>query len=130
MTLTAIAIALAAANPSADAQTYDAYPPAELGAASLAKGESEQAMQTLERQLETSPNDPALLINLGIAYAQAGEEAKARNMFKAAMSSPEHFELETANGSEMDSRRLARKAIAMLDRGEFRPATNRMVMAE
>ena len=32
------------------------------------------------------------------------------------------IELETANGSTTDSRRLARHALAMLDRGEFRPA--------
>ncbi|MCK0127699.1 tetratricopeptide repeat protein [Erythrobacter sp. F6033] len=132
MTLTALAIALAASNPAADtsaAQTDATTQPEELGAASLAKGESGQAIRALEPQLKSNPSDPALLINLGIAFAQAGEEAKARAMFKAAMSSHKQLELETADGNSTDSRRLARKAIAMLDRGEFRPA-NRLVMRD
>ncbi|TRD12023.1 hypothetical protein FGU71_09235 [Erythrobacter insulae] len=130
MTFTTLVIALAAANPAVDAPTNDAPATAELGAASLVQGKSASAIQTIEPQLDETPHDPALLINMGIAFAQTGDDAKARSLFKAAMSSPEHFELETASGSTIDSRRLARRAIAMLDRGEFRPANSRLVLAE
>nr|WP_298929715.1 tetratricopeptide repeat protein [uncultured Erythrobacter sp.] len=133
MTFTAFAIALAVSNPVADSAVEQSEASAqrtELSSEALARGESESAILKLEKQVEESPNDPALLINLGIAYAQSGDDAKARLMFKAAMSSSEEFDLETADGSEMDSRRLARKAMSMLDRGEFRQPSSRMVMAE
>jgi len=91
-----------------------------LAAASLSQGESVRAIAMLQAELEQYPGDPALLINLGIAYAQSGSDAEARNAFEAAMASREALELETADGTTMDSRRLARRAIAMLNRGEFR----------
>lgn len=85
----------------------------------LAQGESVRAIAMLKTALEDTPGDPALLINLGIAYAQGGNEAEARASFEAAMASREVIELEMANGATMDSRRLARRALGMLDRGEF-----------
>lgn len=93
-----------------------------LAAETLADGQSAQAIALINAALESQPNDPALLINLGIAQAQAGLEAQARASFEAARDGREVVDLETANGGSMDSRRLARRAIAMLDRGEFRPA--------
>ncbi|MBU7581109.1 MAG: tetratricopeptide repeat protein, partial [Porphyrobacter sp.] len=72
-----------------------------------------------------NPHDAAVLINLGIAYAQAGHDAKARAAFEQALACHEVIELDTADGSATDSRRLARKAIKMLERGEFRPAAAR-----
>jgi len=92
----------------------------ELAAYPLAQGRALQAIAILETELAEHPHDPALLINLGIAHAQRGDEATAREIFETAMKSPEAIDLETANGSLMDSRRLARRAIAMLERGEFR----------
>ena len=67
----------------------------------------------------------AVLINLGIAYAQGGDEAKARAAFEQALACHEVVELDTADGSATDSRRLARKAIRMLERGEFRSVAPR-----
>ncbi|WP_252258375.1 tetratricopeptide repeat protein [Erythrobacter aurantius] len=91
----------------------------ELAVQPLAQGESVRAIAMLKTALEEAPGDPALLINLGIAYAQGGNDAEARASFEAAMASREVIELEMANGATMDSRRLARRALAMLDRGEF-----------
>jgi hypothetical protein len=56
---------------------------------------------------------------LGIAYARVGRTAEARAAFEAAASSDERFRLETASGEWMDSRDLARRALAMLDKGEL-----------
>lgn len=92
-----------------------------LASETLAMGNTTRAIQMLEAQLETSPGDPALLINLGIAHAQNGNEAKALASFEAALTSREIVELEVADGRTTNSRRLARQAIAMLERGEFRP---------
>ena len=94
-----------------------------LASASLADGEAYKAIQKLEAEIKAYPNDPALRINLGIAHAQAGNEAEARVQFDAAMASREVLELDTADGRTTDSRKLARQAIAMLERGEFRPAS-------
>lgn len=93
-----------------------------LAAEILADGESVRAIAMLKAELEEHPGDPALLINLGIAYAQNGSTAEARKSFEAALASREVVELETANGTATDSRRLARRALAMLSRGEFRPS--------
>lgn len=92
----------------------------DLSAQALSDGQTIRAIATLEAELEASPGDPALLINLGIARAQIGETEKARANFEAAMRSRDVVDLETANGTMTDSRRLARKAMAMLERGEFR----------
>ncbi|MBA4768637.1 MAG: hypothetical protein H2049_13530, partial [Porphyrobacter sp.] len=68
------------------------------------------------------PGDAAVLINLGIAYARMGDETRARDAFRQALACEEVVELETADGLATDSRRLARKALKMLERGEFRAA--------
>ncbi len=110
-----------AGSAAAQTTTLDQTPSdAGLAAAALTEGESIRAIAMLRAQLEEFPGDPALLINLGIAYAQGGNDAEARASFQAAMSGREMIELETANGTTTDSRRLARRALAMLDRGEFR----------
>jgi len=135
MSITAFALALIAATPlsgaAADGLTAPlasapaATPTPELAAQSLAAGRVEQALVTLEQASAADPQDAAVLINLGIAYAQAGREAKARAAFKQALACDAVIALETADGTSTDSRRLARKALKMLDRGEFRPAAAR-----
>ncbi|MBV7266430.1 tetratricopeptide repeat protein [Erythrobacter ani] len=123
MTLTAIALAIAAANPVVGAPATSqlgAEPDAKLGAASLSEGKGVEAMQVLESELDANPHDPAVLINLGIAHAHRGDDVKARALFKAALTTPEPIELETADGDLTDSRRLARKALRMLEAGDLR----------
>jgi Tfp pilus assembly protein PilF len=121
-TLFALALVLPSPLPAAPAaQLGLAEERRELAAQPLAAGRQDEALALLERALAADPHDPAVLINLGIAYAHKGEEAKARAAFAAALACREVVELETADGSVTDSRRLARKALRMLARGEFRP---------
>ncbi|MGB3711716.1 MAG: tetratricopeptide repeat protein [Erythrobacter sp.] len=119
LVISAIALASLAGSGAALAQ-QPAVSDAPLAAQTIANGEQARAILILERQLEQHPDDPALLINLGIANAQLGQEVEARERFEAAMSSRQSIDLETANGSLMDSRKVARRALAMLERGEFR----------
>ena len=124
MPFIALAIAVATASPIAGdpiSAHMSAEPEARLASASLVAGRDDEAIRMLEREHAERPNDPGVLINLGIAYAHRGDDAKARMMFKAAMASDDVTDLETAGGDAMDSRKLARKALSMLDRGEFRP---------
>lgn len=128
MSVTAFAIALIAATPLAAAPATPVTRLAEateLAVQPLATGRADQALATLEKASIADPHDAAVLINLGIAYAQAGDDAKARAAFEQALACHEVIELDTADGSATDSRRLARKAIKMLERGEFRPAPTR-----
>lgn len=128
MSVTVLAIALIAAAPQADLSAVQLRPPTEandLAAQSLSAGHGDQALAVLEQASAANPHDPAVLINLGIAYAQLGDEAKARTAFAAALASHDVVELDTADGTATDSRRLARKALKMLERGEFRPADAR-----
>ena len=117
-TLIAVAAAPLAAQSAQTATPTDAG----LAADTLTDGRTMQAIAQLQSELDLHPGDPAILINLGIAQAQSGQEQDARISFEAAMRSRDVIELETANGTSTDSRRLARHALAMLDRGEFRPA--------
>jgi len=92
----------------------------DLAAASLAEGREKEAIIALERQREAAPRDAAVLINLGIAYAQAGDDLRAKEMFEDALTAEDVILLRTAAGDDTDSRRLARKALRMLANGEFR----------
>ena len=122
MSVTAFAIAMIVAAPLAGPAA--APMPALLEANDqvsqpLTAGRVDEALTRLERASAANPHDAALLINLGIAYAQRGEEAKARATFEQAAACHEVIELTTADGNVTDSFRLARKALKMLARGEF-----------
>lgn len=119
--LLAAILATQAVTPVAEqAQTRSAQDaPADTQSAAITAGKSEEAIAALEHARAKHSNDPALLINLGVAYAHRGDDDRARNLFKAAMQSRTEIELETADGA-VNSRRLARKALSMLERGELR----------
>lgn len=125
MSVTLLVAALFAAAPTPAALVMPVAAMGELAVQPLAAGRGDEALAVLEKAAAANPHDPAVLINLGIAHAQAGDDAKARAAFEAALACHEVIELDTADGTATDSRRLARKAIKMLDRGEFRPATAR-----
>lgn len=88
----------------------------------LASGDTAAAIDKIEKDSVQDGDHPARLINLGIAYARAGRTDDARAMFEAAAESDTRYRLETAGGEWMDSRDLARRALAMLDNGEFASA--------
>lgn len=141
MTNSALAIALTAAGSLAviaaaplSAQSLSAQQAdrteTEFASKTLASGNQTAAIAALEAQREAAPEDPGVLINLGIAYAHLGDDQKAEALFEAALVSADPIELETADGNLTDSRRLARKAMRMLERGEFRPAADRITLRE
>lgn len=120
MSVTVLALALIAATPVIETPAAMFAEAPELAVQPLAAGRSAQALATLEQANAADPHDAAVLINLGIAYAHMGDEAKARAAFESALACHEAIDLDTADGNVTDSRRLARKALAMLARGEFR----------
>ena len=95
--------------------------PVQAGYEPLVDGRTAEAMEQLQTSAEVNPDDPVVQINLGVAYARQGRDAEARAMFEAAMRNSERMSLETANGEWKDSRHLAKLALTMLARGDFRP---------
>ncbi len=111
MSLTLI-LAAAIASPGAVDAVDVAY-------ADLSRGRNEAAIVRIEANADLPADDHARLINLGIAYAREGRVDEARAMFRAALRHGEAVRLETADGTWLNSRALARQALQMLDRGEF-----------
>ena len=81
-----------------------------------AAGRTENATARLEASLAETPGDPALLINLGTAYARAGRMDEARDAFRAAIAAEDRYRVQLADGSWEDSRKVARLALDSLDR--------------
>ena len=80
----------------------------------LAAGEAREAVANLEALRAENPGDPALLINLGSAYAQLGDLVRAEACFREAADSETRYQLELADGSWVDSRRAAQTALRQL----------------
>lgn len=91
--------------------------------AELAANRNEAAITRIENNDALDPNDPARLINLGIAHAREGRHQTARELFEAALRSEVRVPLETATGEWVDSRTLARMGLQMLARGDFSTPT-------
>ncbi len=89
----------------------------------LASGQNSAAIARIERSDAAGGEDPARLINLAIAHAREGDVATARALFMDAARLETRYRLETANGEWMDSRELARRGLAMLERGEIGQGT-------
>lgn len=83
----------------------------------LSNGQAAEAVASLEASLRQDPRDPATLINLGTAYARLGDNARAEQAFRAAMTSRTRYQLELADGTWDDSRAVARRGLALLDQG-------------
>ncbi len=112
-----IAVALAGQGVAAAGEAPEAT--YQVGYEQLVDGNNRAAIETIQANEEIANDDPARLINLGIALARTGDFDAARRHFEAARDHEERFELETASGDWVDSRTLARKGLAMLERGEF-----------
>lgn len=110
---TTLALVLLAQGP---AQSMDKV---EVAYEELATGQNSAAIARIERTSSADSEDPARLINLAIAHAREGRVEAARALFMDAARLDTRYRLETADGQWMDSRDLARRGLAMLDRGEI-----------
>lgn len=115
--IASLALALLAQGPVAAVVTPE--PAYDVGYEELVAGQDRAAIEAIENCEVLAHDDPARLINHGIALARLGRYDEARADFEAAAGARDSVELETATGEWSDSRHLARKAIAMLDSGDF-----------
>lgn len=115
MSLAAIIVATALAQATPAAGISD------VAYTELSAGNAGAAISKLEHSA-VDRSDPAVLINLGTAYARQGATDKALAAFRAAIASPDRYDLELADGSWMDSREVARQALARLQRNTAQAA--------
>lgn len=101
---------------SAFSLTLEVRPADEVDVAyeELRAGKNEEAVNKLQHNGAAQSGDPAALINLGTAYAREGMADKALASYRAAIDSPQRYDLELADGSWMDSRWAARRAVKNL----------------
>lgn len=90
----------------------------DVGYEELSQNQPEAAIARIQGNKRLESDDPAALINLGAAEVRLGRLAEARSHYRAAMISPERYDLELADGRWMDSRRAARIAEGMLSNGQ------------
>ena len=119
MAVAMILSAVLAAQSAQLANIPDGTDQADAAYEQLAAGDTATAISHLEQALSKTPGDPALLINLGTAYARAGRMEEARDAFRAAIASEDRYRVELADGTWEDSRRVARLALDSLDRTAF-----------
>lgn len=112
MSLTALVTA-ALLGQSAFSLAVDAPAPdaKDVAYTELAAGQTQAAVAKLEGAGARHSDDPATLINLGAAYARAGQSDKALAAYRAAVATPERYDLQLADGTWTDSRLAARKAL-------------------
>ena len=108
-----VAAAQLTSTPGAEPATIEQR---EVAYREIAAGRADEAIRAIEARLATDPDDPALLINLGAAYARRGDSERAARAFQAAIDSDTRYELELADGRWSDSRHAARRALETLQR--------------
>lgn len=90
-----------------------------VGYEALMAGDNARAIAEIEANRSLAQDDPARLINLGIAHARLGDTARAQDLFSAAVASSDQMELETATGEWIYSRAIARQALNLLEQGDL-----------
>ncbi|WP_394730475.1 hypothetical protein [Altererythrobacter sp. GH1-8] len=120
MTLTsALLVAIFAQGPSVAVEQVD------VAYEQMSSGENAAAIVMLESSPELDSDDPSRLINLGVAYAREGNIDEAKALFRAALYAEDRQLVETAIGDWVDSRVLARRALARLEQSQ--PASYKQV---
>lgn len=115
MLLAALAMAQAAPSSTSASLTLSAEAPKlEVAYRELAADRPADAVARIETN-RAMRSEPAALLNLGTAYARMGQADKAREAFRTAARSSQHYYLQLADGRWMDSREAARLAMRRLD---------------
>ncbi len=105
----AVGLTMAALPALAQAQESEiGYDKGALAYDALMAGDNQAAIEKLE---SGKLKDPAVMINLGQAYARTGRNGDAAKMFMAAMNSNRNLDLVLADGQVINSRKAAEIAL-------------------
>ncbi len=114
LALGAISLSACATN-STRAAVEQGYERGALAVAAIDRGDWSRA-ETLLQTSKAGREDPARLINLGAVYMETDRPGEALSAWRLALSSPDHFMVETIDGRVISTDELAREAIARHER--------------
>jgi tetratricopeptide (TPR) repeat protein len=111
-TLAIFTLALAAFPSIAAAQAVEeGYPRGSLAVAAIERGDWARA-EALLNMSAADRNDPARLINLGEVYYRTGRTAEALAMWRQALASNRHTQVETLSGRWVSTAQIASDALS------------------
>lgn len=87
-----------------------------LGYDALMAGDLDRAEQQIADARNVARDDPARLINLAYIHMQTGRVQSARTLFEMVRDHRTSFVVELANGEAADTREVARRALARMNR--------------
>ncbi|WP_133364764.1 hypothetical protein [Qipengyuania sediminis] len=90
----------------------------DVGFRELVADRPADAIARIEANRALAADDPAALLNRGAAEMRLGRYDAARDSYRAALASRTSYDLELRDGSWVNSRDAARRAIRLLSRGE------------
>ena len=96
------------------------------GAMMLQGAQAAPAAEMQAVAMVQAQEDPADLLNLGVELAMAGETEAARLAFEKVREMRVDYTLETTDGRFVYPAELARQGLAMLERGEFTAARDKV----
>ena len=110
--------ALAALTVAVPAIAGDAeinYPKGSLGYSELVSGDNEAAIRSIKSDTNVRHDDPAQMLNLGLAYERMGDLASARQLYGDVLSQTRSAKLVLSNGAVVDSHDLASNGLNRVD---------------
>ncbi len=106
--------ALAALTIACPAVAGDAeinYPKGSLGYTQLTTGDNEGAIRAIKSDTNVRHDDPAQMLNLGLAYERTGDYANARHLYGTVLTQTRSTKLVLSNGAVVDSHDLAENGL-------------------
>ena len=109
-------IALSACTSTPGPIVEAGYPTGSLGLAAIERGDWAAAERQLTADSQVDRDNPARLINLGRVYAETGRTEQALAVWRQALASRNHSEVELLSGGTATTAEIARRAIAHYER--------------
>ena len=121
LALSAACLAIPAAAQSTGPQTSNpaageiGYARGTLGFDAIVAGDLRTAESQIENARTVAANDPARLLNLGYIHMRTGRTQSAQRLFETVRDQREGVTLQLATGEVIDSRDVARRALARMN---------------
>lgn len=110
------ALALCACTTSPGPMVEAGYPTGSLGLAAIERADWAAAERLLTEGTPLQADNPARLINLGRVYAETGRTEQALAVWRRALASSKHVEVDLLDGSTARTDEVAREAITHYER--------------